>query len=163
MKWNIADTNPPERKQLLLRTIETTEFNSYMMLALYYKGEYYVDDQDVFVEDFVFSSDKIINRSIIGGWLLANDITLSSSLSILEEANDLIHGDRAAAYGSATDNFRRIATGWKTILDTTITPEQVGLCMAWLKIARQVGKPNRDNLIDAAGYLGCVEKVQKGE
>ena len=83
--------------------------------------------------------------------------------NILEEANDLIYGDRAAAYGSAEANFRRIATGWEIILGTTITPEQVGLCMAWLKMARQVGKPNRDNLVDAAGYLGCVEKVQKGQ
>lgn len=88
---------------------------------------------------------------------------IETTFNILEQANNLIHGDRAASYGTADSSFRRIATGWSAILGTTVTPEQVGLCMAWLKIARQVGKPNRDNLVDAAGYIGCVEKVQKGE
>lgn len=112
----------------------------------------------------VISDDMIRVMAGNKDWsLYAKSTLLQEDRSVLEEAQELIFGDRAKSYGSADANFRRIATGWGVILGTTITPEQVGLCMTWLKIARQVGKPNRDNLVDAAGYLGCVEKVQKGE
>lgn len=87
-------------------------------------------------------------------------------MNILEEAESLIYGDRQASYGSATDNFNNTAAGWSVILskklNAPISAEDVGLMMVWLKIAREVNKPQRDNLVDAAGYLGCVEKVQKG-
>lgn len=82
--------------------------------------------------------------------------------NVLQQAEKLIYGDRQKAYGSVSTNFTNIAKGWEVILGTKVSAEQVGLCMAWLKIARQVNKPNIDNLIDAAGYIGCVEKVQKG-
>lgn len=82
--------------------------------------------------------------------------------NVLQQADKLIYGDRQKAYGSVSTNFANIAKGWSVILGTEVSAEQVGLCMAWLKIARQVNKPNIDNLIDAAGYVGCVEKVQKG-
>jgi hypothetical protein len=82
--------------------------------------------------------------------------------NILQQAEKLIYGDRQKAYGSVSTNFTNIAKGWAVILGSEVSAEQVGLCMAWLKIARQVNKPNIDNLIDAAGYIGCVEKVQKG-
>ncbi len=82
--------------------------------------------------------------------------------NVLQQAEKLIYGDRQKAYGSVSTNFANIAKGWSVILGTEVSAEQVGLCMAWLKIARQVNKPNIDNLIDVAGYVGCVEKVQKG-
>lgn len=83
-------------------------------------------------------------------------------MNILQEAESLIYGERQANYGSATTNFTNIAKGWSVITGVEITPEQVGLMMVWLKIARQVNKPMRDNLVDAAGYLGCVDKISKG-
>ena len=79
--------------------------------------------------------------------------------TILQEANDLIYGARQESYGSVTENFTNIATGWSVIAKVDLTPEQVGLMMAWLKIARQTNKPQRDNLVDAAGYLGCIDKM----
>lgn len=79
--------------------------------------------------------------------------------SILAEADGLINGDRQEAYGSVADNFGRIAAGWSQIFGCEVSPQQVGLAMAWLKIARQVHKPQRDNLVDGAGYLGLVEKL----
>lgn len=80
--------------------------------------------------------------------------------NILEEAQRLITGDRNHSYDHPLDNFRRIATGWEVILNTKVTPEQVALCMVWTKVARQVYRDKRDNLVDAAGYLGTVEMVQ---
>lgn len=88
-------------------------------------------------------------------------------LTILEEAQKLIYGDRQSSYGSATDNFSNTAIGWTILLqkklNADITAEDVGMMMVWLKMARQVHKPQKDNLVDAAGYLGCIEKVQKGQ
>jgi hypothetical protein len=83
--------------------------------------------------------------------------------SILEQAQKLIYGDRQADYGSVTTNFTNIAKGWEVILGGKVTPEQVGLCMAWVKIARQSNKPKHDNLVDIAGYIGCIDKLKKGE
>lgn len=83
--------------------------------------------------------------------------------TVLMEANDIIYGDRQADYGSATENFSNIAKGWEIILKTKVTPEQVGLCMIWLKMAREMNVSKRDNIVDIAGYAGCMEKLSKGE
>ena len=83
--------------------------------------------------------------------------------TILEQAQKLIYGDREADYGSVTENFTNIAKGWSVIAKTELTPEQVGLMMVWVKISRQLNRQKQDNLIDAAGYLGCIEKIQNGK
>lgn len=83
--------------------------------------------------------------------------------SILEEAQALIYGERQADYGSVTTNFTNIAKGWEVILGGKVTPEQVALCLAWVKIARQTNKPKHDSLVDIAGYIGCIDKLSKGE
>lgn len=81
--------------------------------------------------------------------------------TILEEAQKLIYGDRQDAYGSVTENFSNIAAGWSVIAGVPLTPEQVGLMMVWVKISRQIHKPQRDNLVDGAGYFGCIDKIEK--
>jgi hypothetical protein len=84
--------------------------------------------------------------------------------TILDTAKELIYGDREKDYGKTSDNFKDIAKGWEVITKATITPEQVGLMMAWLKICR-ANKDNcekQDSLVDLAGYAGCIEKIKKG-
>jgi hypothetical protein len=91
-------------------------------------------------------------------------VTTKAPMTVMEEAQSLIYGDREKDYGKTSDNFADIAKGWEVIAKTTITPEQVGLMMAWLKICR-ANKDNcekRDSLIDLAGYAGCIEKIKKG-
>ena len=87
--------------------------------------------------------------------------------TVLEEAQGLIYGDRQKAYGSATENFTNTAVGWTILLgkklNSDITAEEVGLMMIWLKMCRETNKKGRDNLVDIAGYTGCIEKVQKGQ
>jgi len=101
-------------------------------------------------------------------YFLSAEETISYSnpklITVLQEAESLIYGDREKDYGKTSDNFKDIAKGWEVIAKTTITPEQVGLMMAWLKICR-ANKDNcekRDSLIDLAGYAGCIEKIKKG-
>lgn len=80
--------------------------------------------------------------------------------TILQEAQSAVYGDRQADYGSVSENFENIAKGWQIILKAKVTPEQVGLCMVWLKMARQMNRPKRDNLVDGAGYFATIEKMQ---
>lgn len=82
--------------------------------------------------------------------------------SVLQEAEDLITGDRADQYGKASENFNDIAAGWSVLFKTKVTAEQVALAMGWLKMCRFNHKPGRDSIVDLAGYAGCIEKIQKG-
>lgn len=79
--------------------------------------------------------------------------------SILEEAQQLVHGDRGEDYGHPLDDFARTAQIWSAILGIKITPEQVGLCMVGVKLSRQCHRPKRDNLVDGAGYFETVAMV----
>ena len=83
--------------------------------------------------------------------------------TILDEAKAAVYGDRNDDYGTVTQNFNTIAELWSVVLGNQVTPEQVGLCMAQIKIARQMYKPKRDNLVDLAGYAATLEKLEKGE
>lgn len=88
---------------------------------------------------------------------------MSKPQTVLAEAEALIYGDRERDYGKASDSFKLVAAFWSLILKTTVTPEQVCLCMDALKTARLMHQPgHRDSIIDKAGYAGCYEKVILG-
>lgn len=80
--------------------------------------------------------------------------------TVLEEAQRLIVGDRNLSYDHPYDNFTRIAQIWTAVLGIKVTPEQVGLCMVGVKLAREAYQPKRDNLVDGAGYFGTVQMVR---
>jgi hypothetical protein len=84
-------------------------------------------------------------------------------MNILQEAEAAVYGDRQADYGTVNENFGTIAKLWSVVLKTEVTPDQVALCMVQVKIARQMFKPKRDNLVDGAGYFATLEKLEKGE
>ena len=85
--------------------------------------------------------------------------------SILTEAQGLVHGDRNSDYGHPLDDFSRTAAIWTVLLGgklkdgARIEPEDVGLCMVGVKLSRQINRPKRDNLTDAAGYCETVRMV----
>ncbi len=81
--------------------------------------------------------------------------------TILSEAEGIVYGARQEDYGNVKTNFSNIARQWSVVLGVDVTPEQVGLCMIQVKIARQMNKPKRDNLVDIAGYAATIEKMQK--
>lgn len=82
--------------------------------------------------------------------------------TVLTEAQALIYGDRQEVYGSATQNFTDTARMWSVIAGVDLTAEQVAMMMVALKLCRQLHRPKRDNIIDACGYLGCIEKIENG-
>lgn len=79
---------------------------------------------------------------------------------ILRTAGNLITGQRAKDYGDAGANFQRIANLWSPILGKDVTPEQVALCMAQVKIARLITSPaHEDSWIDLAGYAALGGEI----
>lgn len=81
---------------------------------------------------------------------------------VLQNAADLIDGDRARDYGDALEMHRRIAAGWQEILGVKVSAHEVALCMAWLKISRLVEKPDhQDSYVDAAAYVAIGAELQE--
>ncbi len=80
-------------------------------------------------------------------------------MSILIEAEKVINGPRKETYGNPLIMCENIAKLWEPILGTKVSPEKVSLCMVQLKIAREVYKHQKDNLIDMCGYIGILERI----
>lgn len=79
-------------------------------------------------------------------------------LSLLEEANQIVNGQRRTDYGGMLENFEVIAKGWEAVLGHPVTVNQVILCMIQVKVARAVtGGFHRDSFLDIAGYAQCAE------
>lgn len=75
---------------------------------------------------------------------------------ILAEASVLLTDTREELYGSFWENHRRIGVMWSEFLqlEETITPEQVAVMMAIVKISRIANdSTHTDNYIDAVAYL----------
>ena len=73
---------------------------------------------------------------------------------ILDEAGR-IRGDRGAIYGHPYINHLRISKLWSAYLDYPVTPDQVALCMALVKISRLAETPGhrgRDGYVDLVAY-----------
>lgn len=91
---------------------------------------------------------------------------------VLHEAINIINGERQDVYGSPEDSFALIGQYWGVFLssrgmrgpdgekDVEISPKSVALMMTLFKIAREANQHKRDNIIDAAGYLGIYADMQ---
>ena len=76
---------------------------------------------------------------------------------ILKTATKLVNGDRQENYGDPYLNHCRIAVLWSVILEQEITPQQVALCMAQVKMSRLVHDDSHlDSYIDAAAYVSLA-------
>jgi len=75
----------------------------------------------------------------------------------LDTAKELVTKDRANDHGDMENNFKTIATYWSEHLGHKIEPQDVGVMMALLKMARVKSNPfHEDNYVDGAGYLACA-------
>lgn len=71
----------------------------------------------------------------------------------LEQAAELINGERQAHYGEPHENFTAIAQMWTAYLRQHVSPRDVANLMALLKIARLRNGPHKDSSVDGCGYL----------
>lgn len=84
-------------------------------------------------------------------------------LGVAQEAAQLVAGPRQHTYGNPYSNWKRTADIWSVVLGFPVSPRQAALCMIGTKLAREVHRRQRDNLVDIAGYAAVVELIDKGE
>jgi len=87
--------------------------------------------------------------------------------SFLQRAEALIKGDRQKDYGDKLANFAHIAMFFQAVLapklspGQRISPEEVGMMMQGVKMARMIKSPDHaDSVLDNAGYAGCIGELQ---
>ena len=67
--------------------------------------------------------------------------------------------DREKQYGNPADHFAKVAKLWGGAFGWDVTPRQVPLALALLKIAREINVPAQDNMVDLAGYAALAAEV----
>ena len=85
---------------------------------------------------------------------------------IIEAAFGVINGERQDLYGDPEDSFSLIAEIWTLYAGGAkeyFTSEDVAMMMVFFKLAREIHQHKLDNLVDAAGYLGILGDLRKGE
>lgn len=85
---------------------------------------------------------------------------------LLTETAALVSGDRHAQHGDKRENHQNIARlwnaylGWRLPEGAALTPQDVALMMALLKIARtKTGAHNIDDYRDGCGYLAIAGEL----
>ena len=84
---------------------------------------------------------------------------------ILDTAEKCVNGERQEQYGTPENNFQSVAGLWQMYLShrpqpTVLTPHDVAIMMALLKIARIAsGQIKDDNYVDLAGYAACAGEI----
>lgn len=89
--------------------------------------------------------------------------------TILQSAQEIVHGPRRQAYGKPSANFSRIVALWQAYLDgrsggrsAELTNHDHAAMMILLKIARLQHTPDHlDSLIDIAGYAATIEMLNE--
>jgi hypothetical protein len=79
---------------------------------------------------------------------------------ILAKAAFTTTTDRDKDYGDPRTNHTRIAALWSVVLGVEVTPVQVALCMAQVKVARLIVSPGHlDSNVDGAAYLAIAGEI----
>jgi hypothetical protein len=89
-------------------------------------------------------------------------------VTILEDAQAAVYGDRQQDYGHPREDFTRTAIIWTGLLlpkladGAHLEPEDVARCQIGVKLARDVHAPKRDNRVDMAGYALTLDRLETG-
>ncbi len=82
------------------------------------------------------------------------------SQEILKEAHDLIGADRHKDYGDKLTNHTNIAALWSIFLRKKVTPHDVAVCMALVKVARLMHQHKKDSYVDMAAYAAIAGEIE---
>jgi hypothetical protein len=82
------------------------------------------------------------------------------SQDILKEAKNLIGADRQKDYGDKVVNHTNIAALWSIFLRKEVTPHDVAVCMALVKVARLMHQHKKDSYIDMAAYAAIAGEIE---
>lgn len=99
-------------------------------------------------------------------WLKQN-APATDTKTLADQAKKLVYGDRNQQYGSPAKDYERVSKVWSGLLcnklkdGESITAEEALIMMTALKLCREFHKHKEDNVIDAHGYLLCLDWVIK--
>ena len=92
---------------------------------------------------------------------------------LFTKAQKIINGERRDQYGKPQDAFTLIGDLWTRYIHSIskrghrlygkipyLNPKDVAFMMVLLKVAREMHKHKRDNLVDMAGYLGLLDDME---
>lgn len=80
--------------------------------------------------------------------------------TILQEAYELVHGERQDDYGHPIEDFSRTAKMWSAIFGIDVEPWQIPMAMICVKLSRLSNDPTkRDSVTDIAGYAATLQMV----
>lgn len=82
-------------------------------------------------------------------------------LDTLKAAAECVCGSREEDYGSPEDNFAVIAALWTAYTGTDVTPKDVAMMMALLKIARAKAGSKPDTYVDLAATQRVGRKFRR--
>tara|TARA_R100001244_G_C5165055_1_gene131351 strand:+ start:1369 stop:1680 length:312 start_codon:yes stop_codon:yes gene_type:complete len=85
------------------------------------------------------------------------------SEDLLKEAIKVVTGPREKDYGNKYTNHVNIAELWSSYLNYKISPHDVAICMALVKIARLKNRRTKDCYIDIAGYTAIAAEIEEKE
>jgi hypothetical protein len=92
----------------------------------------------------------------------------NAAKSVLEQAHEVIYGEREQIYGAPDKNLKVIASYWSTHLTAklgipvAVTVDDVSVMMMQLKIARLANSPkHEDSLVDICGYAALADRCNK--
>ncbi len=80
---------------------------------------------------------------------------------ILKEAEKLVGGDRQEDYGDKLTNHENIANFWTAYLNFNVTPQDVAIYMALVKIARLKHAHKKDSYVDLAAYAAIAGEIDE--
>jgi len=82
------------------------------------------------------------------------------SRDLLKETIKVITGPREKDYGDKYNNHVNISELWSSYLGYKISPHDVAICMALVKIARLKHRRTKDCYIDIAGYAAIASEIE---
>lgn len=84
-------------------------------------------------------------------------------MGILDEAHNLVHVDRRNDYQHPKVFFKTLSELWTAFVGVPISPQDANMMMILFKLAREKGKPKRDNRADGAGYFETLDMLYEDE
>ncbi len=90
-------------------------------------------------------------------------LTKGETGSILSEAERIVNGDRQADYSDPVANFKHISAIASSISKENLSPTTCAIVMIAVKLAREIYKHKRDNLVDLAGYVEILNRIKESE
>lgn len=81
--------------------------------------------------------------------------------SILQEAEEIVNGERQQAYGDPVKSFKDIAEIFNLISGDLIEAKDVILILIVVKLVRESYQHKRDNLVDICGYAELLNRLEE--